>query len=73
VRPPAMVVAEVVPEDPPEMPLAEHDRMIQALTPDGADQPLDEGALLWRHGGHDDEVGRHDVLDVVPEEGAPGS
>ena len=40
-RPPSMVVGKVVGEDPLEVPLAEHDGVIQALAPDGADQPLD--------------------------------
>ena len=50
VGPPPMVVAEVVGEDPLKVPLAEYDRVIQALAPDGADEPLDEGVLPRRLG-----------------------
>ena len=42
---PAVVVREVVAEEPPQMPLVEDDDVVQALAADAADHPLDERVL----------------------------
>jgi hypothetical protein len=43
---PAMVVIEVIDEDPPKVPLAENDDLVEALSTDAPDHPLDVGILL---------------------------
>jgi len=43
---PAMVMGEVVFENPPQMPLAQHDDVVEAFATDAADQALDERGLL---------------------------
>jgi hypothetical protein len=52
--PPPMVVVEVAGEDALQLPLVEHDHVIEALAADRADKALDEWILPWRLGGDDD-------------------
>jgi hypothetical protein len=40
---PAVLVGEVVLEDPPQMPLTENDDVVEAFATDAADHPLDVG------------------------------
>ena len=40
---PAVVVGEVVLEDPPQMPLTENHDVVEAFATDAADQPLNVG------------------------------
>ncbi len=42
-RAPMVVVVEVVLEDPLKVPLVHDDHVIEAISPDRADEPLDEG------------------------------
>lgn len=42
---PVVIVAEVGGKDPLQMPLVDHDDMIEAFSPDRSDQPLDIGVL----------------------------
>ena len=48
VRPHAVVIAGVGRQDPTQVPLPEHQDMVQALPPDRADQPLDMAVLPRR-------------------------
>ena len=61
-----MVVGEVSGEDAVEMPLAEHEHVIQALAPDRADEPLHEGILPRAAGSGQDFLDTH-ALDALPE------
>ena len=45
VGPRLMVIGEIAGQDAVEVSLAEHEHVIQALAPDGADEPLREGIL----------------------------
>ena len=48
VRSPAMVVGDVIGEDPLEMPFVDHDHVVQTVSADCPDQPFDVGILPGR-------------------------
>jgi len=41
----AVMIIEIICQNPPQMLRMKHDQVIQLLAPDGADQPLDEWIL----------------------------
>jgi len=59
VRPPSVVVAKVTPQDPLQMPLAQHDDVVQALSANTPDQPLDVRILPWAPTSDDDLLDAH--------------
>src|SRR5438132_4040290 len=56
-----VVVGEVDAQQSAEMGLAQNDEMIQALVPNGADEPLDKGVLPRRSGGRNHVPDPHGV------------
>ena len=47
---PRLMVIDETGQDAAEMPLTEHEHVIEALAPDRADEPLREGILPWAVG-----------------------
>ena len=42
-----MIILQIVFQDLSQMPFSQHNYMIQAVTPDGSNQPLHVGPLPW--------------------------
>ena len=66
VRSPLVIVAEVVLQRSLEVPLIEHDHMVQALSSDRADDAFRKRILPWRSRGYEDFLHAH-ALDPCPE------
>src|SRR6266540_5603706 len=60
-----MIVIKVGLEKTPEMPLVQHDDMVEHFTPDTADESLDVWVLLWTAGGDQHLLDPH-VVDPSP-------
>lgn len=69
VRSRMMIVVEVRSKNPQQVPFVENDDMIEALSTDGTDQPLNEWILPRRPIGDDDFLDAH-MLDPPAEESA---
>ena len=65
-RPSLVVIYEIRGENAPEMTFVQYDDMPQALSPNRADQALDEWTLPGRTVGGDDLLDAH-VFDALPE------
>jgi len=63
---PAVVVLEVIAEESSQVSLVEHDDVVEAITPDAADRPLDEWVLPWTPRCSDDFFDFYE-LDALPE------
>ena len=63
--PPVVIIGTIVGQDALQMLLVQDDHMIQALTPDTSNQPLDVGVLPWTRG-YDDDFFDPYMLDALP-------
>ena len=64
----AVIVREVRGQNSAQMPLAEHDEMVEALAPHGADEPFREGILPGARGRRQDFTDPH-APHSLPERG----
>jgi hypothetical protein len=56
---PSVIVAKVAYEDPPQVPLVEHNDVVEALSADCPDQPLDVWTLPRASGGDEHVLETH--------------
>ena len=70
--PPAVVVVEVIGQQPFQMPLVDHDHVVEAFAADRPDQSLDVRALPGASGSGEHLLEAH-VADALPERGAVDS